>query len=286
MRKCVSMLVCALSLSCVAAESDEVTFTVQPISFNYAKPLPENLNQQNRTEYFRGMFDNPYQNSMSPRFELGCLITGLGLVSFPEDALKIDFIKTRDGKDISRDYRGLRAYAMATTKSSLASPVADDGKNAVFMICGFSDELTPGDVPHIKGSITVDCSMTFEQTVLPLKTNETSEQQVGPFTLSIEPKNDVRLMIQGNRENLISLTFDMDGQTYDASSTSGFFPISSGAKRLTIGPSFNTQDKSVTYQLPTPQNPEIKVTLKYWTNIEQCVIPFDVQFQPQTGRAK
>ena len=262
-------------------------FAVETVSFNYAKPYPRELRADPFN--FRWRPGESAESPTSPKYEVGFLVTGLGIVAIQPESLSIEHIRTRSGKDISRDYRGLRAYTMGNTARihNENMNVTQDGKNAYFSIQGTSDALPPGEVPQIKGSVTVQYALAADSKTMAFNVAEPFTERVGPFQFSVSWTDDqggsLDFKLEGDKSNLINLKAEVNGVSYHSNIRSWGDGRARGFPGMNMG---GRNENEFGYSIPgrmgadIAKDAEITVTLDYWTELKTRVLPFEARFTP------
>ncbi len=272
MKRCIFYLACALAFACARAEQEAEKFSVDIIGLSFLQPLPRNL------PYFmrhpRASNIGLYHNPGIPRFELRFLLSGEGITNLPATGVDIEFIKTPDGRDVSRDYRGKPIVQPGFETAG----ISDDRKNAHFNMWGVPDALVPGEPLHIKGSVTVNYMLASETETITLKTGEVAEQQVGPVFVATELLNETqqntRLLFlwftDNSAKHVINFKITMNGETYDSKSRSY------SADKWYITP-YTYKNKSGYLFSDRSNSPEMTMTLEYTSDVKSRIVPFDLQ---------
>ena len=278
-------LVACMLLAAHVATGQE--FTVETVSCVYTKVLPRGLLSQ-----FNGGFGDQgaLEQTETPKYEVGFLVSGLGIVGIAHDSLVVDSITTREGNNIARDYRGLRAYKMGDTYRGMNGqkneelPVSPDGKHAYFTVCGNSDVLAPGEVPHIKGRVSIQCAFESKPKTLTLKAGEAYEERIGPFDFKLEPTDgnpgsvtQISLNMPKNfQNNLSNFQITADGKTLDFKSSMNWGPNVLRAERMSKND--NALSSAISYSFKLAPDTEVSVVLEYWTEIKTFTVPFETHF--------
>ncbi|MCL1910083.1 MAG: hypothetical protein FWG05_04010 [Kiritimatiellaeota bacterium] len=208
MKKSLVIILCAGVLFAGAARAEEAPeFTVRPVKFTCAAPLPEALVPK---------FSFADEDATTSRYDIVFMISGTGIIAVMPDTLRIESVKTPDGAEISRDYRDLSNCAPGRENT-----VAKDGKSGLFSVSVKSDAPAPKASPTVRGSIKVKTSAKAETATRSVKVGDAAETaELGPFGAEMSIRGGtLRVKLTGQSERLVSLEAVAGGQKLPTSVT-------------------------------------------------------------------
>lgn len=217
------------------------TFKVTPIQTVACDDLPNNLS-------FRF---KPF--GYSKGFQVHYLIEGKDLVYIKKESLKVEYIKGKDGKDISK-LRGKDAYKLGSFPK-----VSEDGKYALFSVASKSNQFGKVDSLEIKGSITLFSASKNEKKTLEATIGTT--QKIGPLNIAVSQDKYRRSRIVVDVSNayaLIDLKLIDGDKEYKAKSSS-----------------WRKQSKK--YKFEKPKNTTFTLKVSYWIEMKEVIIPFGIE---------
>ena len=186
--------------------------------------------------------------------ELSFLVKGKGLVSFKEDSVAISRFTSRDGKELYKSPNG-----KANWEESPFPKVAENGSLASFAV-EFKDDLI-GKVEGgtIEGSFSMFTGGETDKDSANV-TKGAKAVEIGPFKVSIGKSgmfggDGTSIKIQGDYASIIEIT------------------AKDGDKKLnSSGSSWSGDTK--TYSFDQAKAEQIEVTISYWKNLSEVVVPF------------
>ncbi len=247
------LMAAVLVAACTLGAQD---FVVKPIMVQDCAPIGESLK-----------FDEKPMG-YEPGFKIFFLITGKDMTGFKKDGLSIEYIKGKDGKDISKSRTGKENYKMGSFPK-----VSDDGKKATFSIESDEDVFGSAESMQIRGKITMVSSTKSETlTSKELDATKNESQKTGNFTVTANPKADadgmmvdmggndksLKVSVQGPMESISNISFVVDGKE---SKSNGWFGM----------------DNSRTYTLEATKGNKVTVKISYWADMKDTPVPFDIK---------
>lgn len=161
----VPLLLAVLSSGALAAEPG---ITITPVQVISQAKVPA------------GAPDKAKKIMFTEGFSIGYLVAGKDLIGFAEDSLRIDAIRTRDGKDLAKKRNGEPAWEMGSFPEA-----SDDGAFAFFTLeC---DEPAFGQVEGLAISGTITVLTASDLATVETKAHELkgkAADQAGEFTVT------------------------------------------------------------------------------------------------------
>jgi len=219
----------------------EPTFKVTPIQTVACDDLPNNLSFKFK----------PF--GYSKGFQVHYLIEGENLVAIKKESLKVEYIKGKDGKDISK-LRGKDTYKLGSFPK-----VSDDGKYALFSVASKSNQFGKVDSLELKGSITLFSASKNEKKSLEATIGTT--QKIGPLSITVsqDKYKDSRIVVDvSNAHALIDLKLIDGDKEYKAKNSSW-------------------RKQSRHYKFEKPKNTTFTLKASYWIEMKELSIPFGIQ---------
>ncbi len=246
-----ALLVSFLIMACSIRAQD---FTVNPIMVQECAPVAEELKFGEKPMGYE------------PGFKIFLMVNGKDMNAFKKDSLSIEYIKTKDGQDISKARGGKANYKMGSFPKA-----TEDGKRAFFSIESSENVFGTIEALQIKGKITALTSSKLETAVTKeLEFGKGDSQKIGPFTVTANPKVEanmlnmggddkaMRLKVQGPLDSISVISFTVDGKDEKGSSWFG-------------------RDDSRTYSMSNANGKKVVVKINYWLDLKEKAIPFEIK---------
>lgn len=200
-----------------------------------------------------------------PGFKIFLMINGRDMSAFKKEGLSIDYIKAKDGQDISKARGGKANYKMGSFPK-----VTEDGKRAFFSLESSENVFGSAEALQIKGQISVMTSSKSETvSTKELEFGKNESQKVGLFTVTANPKAEgtinlgggddkaSKIKVQGPLDSISNISFAVDGKEEKNKGWFGF-------------------DDSKTYSLGIANVNKVVVKIIYWTDLKEKPIPFEI----------
>ncbi len=248
-------IITVLVMTCSVKAQD---FTVKPIMAQECAPVTEELKFGEKPMGYE------------PGFKIFLMVNGKDMNAFKKDSLSIEYIKTKDGQDISKARGGKANYKMGSFPKA-----TEDGKRAFFSIESGENIFGTLEDVQIKGQITALTSSKLETAVTKeLEFAKGDSQKIGPFTVTANPKAEanilnmggddkaMRLKVQGPLDSISVILFTVDGKEEKGSSWFG-------------------RDDSRTYSMGNANGKKAVVKINYWLDLKEKTIPFEIKLGKQ-----
>ena len=245
----IAMLVMAFSIKAQ-------DFSVKPIMIQECAPVLEEIKFGEKPMGYE------------PGFKIFFMVNGKDMNAFKKDSLSIEYIKTKDGQDISKARGGKANYKMGSFPKT-----TEDGKRAFFNIESGENVFGAADALQIKGQITVMTSSKLETvSTKELEFGKSESQKIGPFTVTANPKAEAainlgggddkasKIKVQGPLDSISNISFAVDGKDEKNKGWFGF-------------------DDSKTYSLGIANVNKVTVKINYWVDLKEKSIPFEINLR-------
>jgi hypothetical protein len=211
-----------------------------------------------------------------PGLQVYYLMEGQGIAGF--DSLEIDTIKTREGVEISKDPSGTPAYAAGPFPKA-----TEDGKYCVFSLVLNQVEFGRWAGLVIKGHATVLLGTQRAEKTIDLKSGDTQEQKLGPFTVRVVKSAGGGFL--SPPPFAIAPKSDSKTSAPTPDGDSGFLGVElSGPQKTFIQAKFTDADREIdgssswdehtrTYSLRKPKSGKVTMTMSYWGDIKRVKCP-------------
>ena len=228
-------------------------FTVKPIMIQECAPVAEEIKFGEKPMGYE------------PGFKIFLMINGKDMSAFKKEGLSIDYIKTKDGQDISKSRAGKVNYKMGSFPK-----VTEDGKRAFLSLESSENVFGSAEALQIKGRITVLTSSKVETlSTKELEFGKSESQKVGPFTVTANPKAEStfnlggddkasKIKVQGPLDSISNISFVVDGKDEKNKGWFGF-------------------DDSKTYSIGIANVNKVVVKINYWVDLKEKAIPFEIK---------
>lgn len=196
-----------------------------------------------------------------PGAKLAFLVRGENLVAFKDDSVEVKSFKLGDGREWSRTRSG-----KANWKQESFSKVSDDGK-----VGSFSVEF-PGDLfgalegASLDGTITAITASKSEEKKIELTAGDKTKMPLGPFEISAGGGGG--LFGGGGDGTSITITGDHKAVVE--------ISVMDGGNKLD-GNSSSWSGDSKTYHFDKAKGEKLAVTVRYWTDLKEEVVPFKME---------
>lgn len=247
--------VAVLIMACSMKAQD---YTVKPIMIQECAPVPEEIKFGEKPMGYE------------PGFKIFFMVNGKDMNAFKKDSLSIEYIKTKDGQDISKSRGGKANYKMGSFPKT-----TEDGKRAFFSLESGENIFGTADDLQIKGQITVLTSSKLETVgTKELEFGKSDSQKAGTFTVTANPKAEVNMLklggddkslkvkVQGPLDSISNISFSVDGKDEKGNSWFG-------------------RDDSRTYSMSNATGKKVVVKINYWLDLKEKTIPFEINLRKQ-----
>jgi len=196
-----------------------------------------------------------------PGAELSFMVRGENLVAFKDDSVDIKSFKLGDGREWARTRSG-----KANWKQESFSKVGEDGKVGSFAVKFPGDLFGALEGASLDGSITAITASKSEEKKIELTAGDKTKMPLGPFEVSaggggglFGGGNDgTAITITGDHKAVVEVTVMDGGNKLDGNSTSW-------------------SGDSKTYHFDKAKGEKLSVTVRYWTDIKEEVVPFKME---------
>lgn len=197
-----------------------------------------------------------------PGVTFSFLVRGENLVSFKDDSVHITDFTLADGRQWARTRGGKPNWEQESFPK-----VAESGQLGTFGVSFPGDLHGQIDRATLTGTVTAITAAESDEKTLTLTAGDPEKKDLGPFKVTAgsgggglfggggEDSTTVRLT--GRHQAIIQVTL-LDGDT----------PLESN------GSSWSGDTKS--YHFPKAKGADLKVTLRYWTDLQELTIPFKI----------
>lgn len=219
---------------------------MKPIQATFSAPIPDDV-----------PFDVKPMGYDKPGYQIVYLVKGENISGIDEESLKIDMVRTKDGKDISKNFKGKPTYELGPF-----AKVADNGKYARFTVSIEPDKITQSEIPEVHGSISVSTAGGTEVKTVQLKTSGGEPQTAGQFTVSVAKagggmfgSDGFGITLKGPENVLSSIEVTSGGKACESEGTMTL----NGVK---------------TFYFEKPTAADVTVSLTCWTDLKSHVLTF------------
>jgi hypothetical protein len=190
--------------------------------------------------------------------KLSFLVTGENLVAFKDDSVDIKSFTLGDGRQWARTRSG-----KANWEQESFSKVGEEGTIGSFTVKFPGDLFGAVEGATLDGSITAITASKSEEGKAELTVGDKTEHKVGPFTVSAGGggglfgggSDGTTITVKGDHKGVIEVVA-MDGDT----------------KLDGSGSSWSGDSKS--FHFDKAKGKTLAVTVRYWTDLKEVVIPF------------
>ena len=200
--------------------------------------------------------------SYEPGAKLAFLVRGENLVAFKDDSVEIKSFKLGDGREWSRTRSG-----KANWEQESFAKVSEDGKVGSFTVKFPGDLFGALEGASLDGAITAITASKAEEKKIELTAGDKTKKPLGSFEIAVS-EGGGGLFGGGSDGTSITLTGDHKAVVE--------VTVTDGDKKLDDNGSSSFND-SKTYHFDKAKGEKLDVTVRYWTDLKEEVVPFKME---------